>query len=311
MSTELAMINDHVNELMKMSELPREKIVSEMDRNYLAQLVKSNPNLAKEDFVNFITKCQLTGADPRMNQIYLIVHNAWNAQTRVSAPKGTTVFSYQFFLRLAHQTGQLESMEVDTVKEPYLDFNSGEERPSVTTKCHVKRTGQGKITYQARFWEFAKTDKDGKLQGNWKSAPYLMLEKCAVANALRWAFPETLGNMYIADEMEKSTGMAPKANHVEKVQKVEVIAQPVKQVETEQVIDAVAVYNIASERTLEDMKGELLEFIQALPDEWFSKLGKMRGNLVRIVESEKTIDGVKLLYTKTMEYDDKYREMTK
>jgi phage recombination protein Bet len=311
MSTELAMINDHVNELMKMSELPREKIVAEMDRNYLAQLVKSNPNLAKEDFVNFITKCQLTGADPRMNQIYLIVHNAWNAQTRQSAPKGTTVFSYQFFLRLAQQTGQLESMEVDTVKEPYLDFNSGEERPSVTTKCHVKRAGQGKITYQARFWEFAKTDKDGKLQGNWKSAPYLMLEKCAVANALRWAFPETLGNMYIADEMEKSTGMAPKANHVEKAQKVEVITAPQPKVESEPVYDASVIDSIASERTLEDMKGELLEFIQALPDEWFSKLGKMRSNLIKIVENEKTTDGVKLLYSKTMEYDDKYREMTK
>jgi phage recombination protein Bet len=224
MSNELTVIQDSVNELMLMSELPKEKIVAEMDRNYLAQLVKANPTLAKEDFVAFITKCQLTGADPRMNQIYLIVHNAWNSQTRTSSPKGTTVFSYQFFLRLAQQTGQLESMEVETVKEPYLDFNSGEERPSVTTKCHVKRTGQGKITYQARFWEFAKTDKDGKLQGNWRQSPYLMLEKCAVANALRWAFPETLGNMYIADEMEKSTGVTPKTNHVEKVTPVQPIA---------------------------------------------------------------------------------------
>jgi phage recombination protein Bet len=308
MSNELTVIQDTVMELMDMSRLPKDKIVSEMDQNYLAQLVKANPALAKEDFVTFITKCQLTGADPRMNQIYLIVHNAWNSQTRQTSPKGTTVFSYQFFIRLAQQTGQLESMEVETIKEPYLDLNTGEERPSITTMCHVKRTGQGRITYQARFWEFAKTDKDKNLIGNWKSAPYLMLEKCAVANALRWAFSETLGNMYIADEMEKSTGVAPKTNHVEKTTPVQQIAikQPV--VEQTAIVEPEAP-DSDDMRDIEDLRGELLEFIKTLPDVWFSSLGKIRGNLVSVVEREKTLDGMKLLYKRTMEYDDQFKGM--
>jgi hypothetical protein len=136
-----------------------------------------------------------------------------------------------------------------------------------------------------------------------------MLEKCAVANALRWAFPETLGNMYIADEMEKSTGQAPKpVNHVEKTQKVEVIPQ-------QQITETIDINpepsNIEPERDIEDIRGELLDFLKTLPDEWFVTLKKIRANLIMIVENEKTLEGIKQIYAKAMEYDAKYKEMTK
>jgi phage recombination protein Bet len=288
MTTELAPIDTTVQELMHLSEVPKEAMVREMDRNYLGMLVKQNPTLAKEDFVNFITKCQLTGADPRMNQIYLIVHNAWNSQKRVSEPKGTTVFSYQFFLRLAQQTGQLEGMNVELIREPYLDLQSGKERASVTAKCHIKRLGQGEIVYQARFWEFAKTDKDGNLSGNWKNSPYLMLEKCAVANALRWAFPETLGNMYIADEMEKATGK-PVAIDIEPIKAI-VKPQPEPKIET-------------PERDIEDMRDEIREFLATRSDEWFERIGRDRVKMVAMVETEQDLAVMKAIMAKTLQYD--------
>jgi phage recombination protein Bet len=44
----------------------------------------------------------------------------------------------------------------------------------------------------------------------WQQAPYQMLEKCAEAAALRRAFPEELGDMWVAEEMEgKETKYAP------------------------------------------------------------------------------------------------------
>lgn len=204
-ATQLVDYNVITKELIGMSNLPKNQIKRQMDENYLSMLVKANPNLDRQHFVEFITKCQLTGADPRLNQIYLIVHDSWNSQTQRKEPKGTTVFSYQFFIRLAQQTGQLEDFDVETFTDEYLDFNTTRKRPSITAKAWVKRKGQGKFNYKARLWEFAKTTKDGLLMGNWKASPYLMLEKCAIANVMRWAFPEVLGNFYVADEMERAT----------------------------------------------------------------------------------------------------------
>ena len=295
MSKDLMVLEPTINELIALSEVPKDAMVKEMDRNYLSLLVSENPTLDKKYFVDFITKCQLTGADPRMNQIYLIVHNSWNSQKQTTEPKGTTVFSYQFFLRLAQQTGELESMRIDTVKEPYLDLSNGKEKPSITTKCHIKRSGKAEITYQARFWEFAKTDKNGNLQGNWKTASYLMLEKCAVANALRWAFPETLGNMYIADEMERTTG---KSESAAVQQKAAVVQQPVQQVEKPQ--ESIPA---TSSHELDEMRSEVRSFLETRPDEWFSKLNKDRKLMLEMVDAVKTMDNMTKIYQKCMQYD--------
>lgn len=301
MSKDLAVLDTTINELISLSEVPKESMVKEMDRNYLALLVNENPTLDKKYFVDFITKCQLTGADPRMNQIYLIVHNSWNAQKQTTEPKGTTVFSYQFFLRLAHRTGELESMRIDTVKEPYLDFSTGKEKPSITTKCHVKRSNQGEITYQARFWEFAKTDKNGNLQGNWKSAPYLMLEKCSVANALRWAFPETLGNMYIADEMEKPTGKVIRPEERDPTPSVNLLPKAdVKEAIVEKPQESIS---DESKAELELLRSEVRSFIETRPDEWFSKLNKDRKLMLDMIAAVKTPENMNKIYLKCMEYD--------
>jgi len=204
--------NDEIKELMTLASMPSDQIKRTMDMNYLSLLVKNNPRLDKIYFVDFINKAQLTGADPRLNQIYLISYDAWNPSTQQKEPKGTTVFSYQFFIRLAQQTGHLEDFDVDTKEDTYIDFNAAAKRkPSLTSFAWVRRKGQGTLKYKARLWEFAKTDKNGNLMGNWKASTYLMLEKCAIANVMRWAFPEVLGNMYIKDEMEKATGM----DHIE------------------------------------------------------------------------------------------------
>lgn len=53
------------------------------------------------------------------------------------------------------------------------------------------------------FWleTFAKK-KDGSPNAMWKQRPYGQIGKCAEAAALRKAFPEEIGNDYIAEEME-------------------------------------------------------------------------------------------------------------
>ena len=53
----------------------------------------------------------------------------------------------------------------------------------------------------ARYSEYARNvDQDWS---NWRKMPEVMLEKVALARALRRAFPAMLGGIYTRDEMEE------------------------------------------------------------------------------------------------------------
>jgi hypothetical protein len=94
--------------LMSMASTPKNQIRREMDRNYLTLLKNANPNLGDIYFIDFIHKCQITGADPRLNQIYLVTHKAFNKDLQQHEYKGTVIFAYLFFIQMAQKTGQLE-----------------------------------------------------------------------------------------------------------------------------------------------------------------------------------------------------------
>ncbi len=154
----------------------------------------------------------------------------------------------------------------------------------------------------------------------YKSIPEQMLKYRAATFLIRSNFPEVLFGMQTVEELN-DVDAAKKAipvNPTPKVVEEPVAADPIIEavveepivVETSQseVVDA-EVSNIEAERDIEDLRGELLDFIKTLPDVWFSSLGKIRGNLVSVVEREKTIDGMKLLYKRTMEYDDQFKGM--
>lgn len=307
---ELAVIDNTVTELISLSAMPKDQIVKEMDRNYLASLVRANPNLNREDFVTFVTKCQLTGADPRLNQVYLTVHNSWNSQKRISEPKGTTIFAYQFMLQKAHETGELESLSVETKREPYLDLMSGRERASITAYARVKRKGKAEITYAARFWEFAKTDKEGNLTGTWKTGPHLMLEKCAIACALRWAFPEILSGVDVKEEMEKVVG--DEGSHEQ--DHVKVHHRPVQQRPAQIPVETVSqpsAPDLSQNADFIALKGDLLEFVQSRSDEWFNVLGLSKSSMLRSVTEARTIDIITTMSQKVAAHDDRYNELTR
>lgn len=64
------------------------------------------------------------------------------------------------------------------------------------------------IEDRVSFREYCKM-KDGKPQAQWRERPATMIHKVACAQALRDAFPNDLGSMYIAEEM----GMEEPANN--------------------------------------------------------------------------------------------------
>lgn len=173
----------------------------DLNANFFYQLAASNPQLDKQDFIGFLQQCLLNGADPRRKQVYLI------PRTSKGETKGTTVFAYQFFIAKAQATGLLDGFDVETIKEDYTHPQTGKTMKSLTSIAKVYRKDQSHpVIYKARFWEFAGKKYDGSLTMIWKEKPYLMIEKCAIANAMRLAFPDDLSGMYTQEEMSHVQG---------------------------------------------------------------------------------------------------------
>ena len=58
------------------------------------------------------------------------------------------------------------------------------------------------IKVRAYLGEYLKYKKDGTVTERWESKPYMMLEKCALSLLLSRMFPDKLGGIYSAEEIE-------------------------------------------------------------------------------------------------------------
>ncbi len=105
--------------------------------------------------------------------------------------------SFSGIQKKAMKSGEWDGYEI-SMDPPVL--KNGEYPQSVT--CTMYRKGVSHpVVFTARWAEFARYKKDGTLQSNWQSMPTIMLRKCAIANAIRQAFPDHVGSIYTPEEM--------------------------------------------------------------------------------------------------------------
>jgi phage recombination protein Bet len=327
MSKELATqteLDRKVDLLLSLSTTTKNDVKKAFDRNFLKILVDANPDIDKKYFLDFIHKAQLTGADPRLNQIYLIPHKTKNYDTQEFEIKGTVMFNYMFYMQLAQQTGQLEDWGYEVVEDAYLDIISGRKKPSWKATAWVKRKGREQVDYECDFWEIAKLDfKTGLPTATWKSAPKFMMRKCAIAGAFRWAFPETLGNFYIYEEMDKviDVGISQPSTLVKKeaiAQKVSTqdkLAETVQKIDIEQNFEqepefspldtSTIVYEnltgtneieLVSELDIEDMRGELMDTLETMDNAFFEGMKKTKAEILVQISLENKLEHMKRMY---------------
>ena len=182
--------------------------VSKRDRlsiAYARKFLADNPNIEANFVIEFFHKIQETGANPFFGDIYCLPFQAKDGNRFVT--KATVMFGYQFLQDRAMSTGEYEGYDGPIFKEHVENWNpfTGAVRETATCQVTVYRTGRRPCTYTADFWEFAKIKKDYNtgaltLQSTWNNWK-IMLEKCALANALRRAFPEVLRGIYCQEEM--------------------------------------------------------------------------------------------------------------
>lgn len=151
------------------------------DRAFLKKLLWEHKDKEPVDIINYLHKAQLSGADPRREEIYLVGY----FDKRSGKMKCNTIFSYHFLLKQAAKSPKFNGVDVRTEPRDVFDPIKGETVTMLVSTATTWRNEQV-ITFDAHWNEFFQP-----YNPIWKSKPRIMLEKCAVANVLRRAFPDT------------------------------------------------------------------------------------------------------------------------
>ena len=193
-----------------------------------------------EQFELWIAECRNRGLVPVKDVVLQIrATKEWNPDTRQKefTKKAVHITTIQALRKLAERTGkyagQLPSIWI------YLDGSgnrvesdiplpeaNGSVKPRVpwAAKVSVLRKGfEQPITVPARFEAYAQyfsADNAKQLNSTWANRGPEQLEKCAEALALRKAFPEELGGLYLQEEFtDEETVAATAQPSTENVQK--------------------------------------------------------------------------------------------
>jgi phage recombination protein Bet len=108
----------------------------------------------------------------------------------------------------AARTGEYAGMDSPRWGEKITVKNNKGEEIEVPDFCQItiyrliKGTRVPFVGPEVYFSETAATKRDGSLNAMWSQRPRGQLQKCAEAAALRCAFPDELGGVMVAEEME-------------------------------------------------------------------------------------------------------------
>jgi hypothetical protein len=143
----------------------------------------------------------------------------------------------------------------------------------------------------------------------YKSIPEQMLKYRAATFLIRAHFPEVLFGMSTVEELNDvhaaknvtPAKVAPLTIDVEPaVETQPAPIEPEPQPEPQ---------NVAPDSRFEDLKADTLDFINMRPDAWFKAIGKLKGNMIAVVETMKTYDDMVKMQTVIENLDKKYQSM--
>jgi len=172
---------------------------------------------AKDESIKLVVSyCRASGLDPMQKPVHIVPMNVKDAQKDKYEWRDVVMPGIGLYRTQAVRTGAYAGVS-EPEFGPDEEFTVGEFKMKVPLWCKVtvrRRLDDGQIgEYTAKeLWRenYATAGKDTTApNAMWKKRPYAQLAKCAEAQALRKAFPET-GAQPTAEEMEgKSLDDAP------------------------------------------------------------------------------------------------------
>lgn len=162
-------------------------------RNYL---VSGNGKVTDQEVVMFINLCRYQHLNPFLNEAYIVKFGDRPAQL---------ITSKEAFMKRAEANPHFKGSKagVIVVRDNQVIYSQGAfALPTdqiVGGWAEVKRDDREEpIHVEISFKEFSKG------QATWKDMPANMIRKTALVNALREAFPDTLGSLYTEDDKSET-----------------------------------------------------------------------------------------------------------
>jgi phage recombination protein Bet len=129
--------------------------------------------------------------NPLLRQIWFV--QRWDSQKKRMV--WATQTSIDGLRSIAQRTGLYNGQD-----EP--EYERDDKGKIVCAKVKAYRKDWARPAVGVAYWtEYVQTTKDGNVTKMWAEKPHLMLAKCAEALALRKAFPEDTGGLYVDEEM--------------------------------------------------------------------------------------------------------------
>ena len=218
------------------------------------------PGATEMELRYFLEVAKRRGLDPFAKQIYAIRRKIWNAERRVEEDRMTIQTGIDGLRAIADRTGAYA---------PGDESWAGAGDDLAATVSVRKRVGGEWITFSAtaHVVEYMPLRRDGAPQGLWARMPRVMIAKVAEAKALRKGWPEQIGGLYTADEMEQADAHAPALDlpskggaHANTRAALErITAAAAKTAEPRQSVTAAETITITTEKPLGPSDGEARE----------------------------------------------------
>lgn len=181
---------------------PAQEMWTDKQRAALAALGIREASSA--DLAVFMHYCQKTGLDPFSRQIYMIARREKQGDQWVM--KQTIQVGIDGFRVIRDRIAQRLGVTVEYEDTVWYDADGSAhtvwiwDYPPAACNVTVIKDGR-RFPGVVRFASYAQTNRQGELVSQWRTQPDHMIEKCAEAFALRRAFPNDLGGIYLEDEV--------------------------------------------------------------------------------------------------------------
>ncbi|MGX7200042.1 phage recombination protein Bet [Enterococcus nangangensis] len=233
------------------------KLTGNIIKNFIA---KGSKNITDEEVVSFLQLAKYQKLNPFLNEVYLVKFGTTPAQNIVSK---------EAFMKRAEQNPNFEGFKAGIIVE-----RDGEmvRLPGAMKLSKDKLIGGWAEVYRSdrkmpieieiSMEEFSKG------QSTWKTMPSTMIRKTAIVNALREAFPNTLGALYT--EEDRSPNEIKQAIPVKENKVIDKLEQKIKK--ADEIIEVVHEPEIAipvkpKEQHAEQLQENLdLKYTGATPD---------------------------------------------
>lgn len=181
------------------------RLTASMVRSFISIPTASGAVPSERDCIRFIMLCRGKRANPFEGDVFMIGYDNWR-DGRMTGATFSMVCGVELFLKRAEQSDKYDGRESgvivqsgDTITErPGTLVLKGETLVGGWAKVH--RKDRNMPEYKAVDFTVYDTGKS-----RWKKDPGGMIEKVALSQALRSAFPTALGGLYTQEEMTKLT----------------------------------------------------------------------------------------------------------